>query len=167
MQKDVQIDSNQFATIATNLLNQGLLEAGRTTAKRIFRELEEGRTVGLTNLRMEDGGQVRFDLSLDAQAFNGALNYSAFRDGVVALVADLATALRAEKTLPTYKPVDGPESLPTEMVGSTLFGAGGLTEHEGVTNLLMLGVRPRDDQPIVTLQLMYLDPAQFATAAAS
>jgi hypothetical protein len=62
MKKDKVLEANQLATIAANLLNDGILEADRTTAKRIFRELEASRRVTLTNLKMEDGGTVRMDL---------------------------------------------------------------------------------------------------------
>jgi hypothetical protein len=50
MKKDKVLEANQLATIAANLLNDGILEADRTTAKRIFRELEASRKVTLTNL---------------------------------------------------------------------------------------------------------------------
>ena len=78
MQKDQQIDSNKFATIAVNLLHRGIIESGRTTAKRIFRALEEEQRVKLTTLKMEDGGTIQMDLIMDARAFNGNLNYSAW-----------------------------------------------------------------------------------------
>ena len=64
MKKDKVLEANQLATIAANLLNDGILEADRTTAKRIFRELEASRKVTLTNLKMEDGGTVRMDLTM-------------------------------------------------------------------------------------------------------
>ena len=100
MKKDKVLEANQLATIAANLLNDGILEADRTTAKRIFRELEASRKVTLTNLKMEDGGTVRMDLDMDAGAFNGSLNFSAWRDGVLALVARLSDDLRLGKPLP-------------------------------------------------------------------
>ena len=99
MQSKRDITPVQFATVAANLLHQGVLEAGRTTAKRMFRELEAGRTVTITQLRMEDEGLTRIDLSLNKTAFQGAMNYSAFRDGVLALVARLSETLRDKKAI--------------------------------------------------------------------
>lgn len=164
MRESKEIGSDQLATIAANLLHQGILEAGRTTAKRIFRELEEGRALTLTKLKMEDGGLVRIDVTLDADAFRGAINYSAFRDGLLALVARLSDALREGASLPVFQPIDGPDSLPPAMQGSRLFGVGGVTEHDGAVNVLMLGVRPDGEKPVVTLQLVYVEPDQFAAS---
>lgn len=167
MKQDKYIDSNQFATIAVNLLHRGILEADRTTAKRIFRELEEGRTVGLTNLKMEDGGMLRWDLTLDARAFQGSLNFSAWRDGVLALVARMSDELREGKSLTVFHPLDAEDQLPDDMVGHKLFGTMGITVHDGTVNTLLLGARPDPEKPIVTLQLVYVDPAQFATSESS
>ena len=57
------LTDEQFATISANVLHQTLIEVSRTVGKRIFRELEAGKRVALTQLRMEDEGQVRLDLA--------------------------------------------------------------------------------------------------------
>ncbi len=166
--KVASIGNEQFATIAVNLLHQGLIEAERTTAKRVFRELDAGRTVTLTKLKMEDGGIVRMDLTLDATAFDGDLNFSMFRDGVLALVSQLSETLRAGKPLAVLHPID--EAGVREDNANRVFAAGGITVNEGVANVLMLGVYPEPQRPIVTLQLLYVDAAQFqsdSTAASS
>jgi len=166
MQKTKDLNPTQFATIAANLLNQGLLEAGRTSAKRIFRELEAGRRITLTKLQMEDGGLTRIDLTLDYQAFQGSINYSAFRDGVLALVARLSDTIREGKGVQIFQAVDdNQQPLPAESFNTRLFAVGGLTVHDGTPNVLMLGVEPSRDQPVVTLQLMYVDPEQFKVGA--
>ena len=74
------LTDEQFATISANVLHQTLIEVSRTVGKRIFRELEAGKRVALTQLRMEDEGQVRLDLTLDHTEFRGGLNFSLFRD---------------------------------------------------------------------------------------
>lgn len=165
MQKDKQIDSNQFATISVNLLHRAIIESDRTTAKRIFRTLEEGQKVRLTTLKMEDGGSVQILLTLDATAFNGHLNFSAWRDGVLALIAKLSDDLRAGARVPVFYPMDPAEQRNDDLAESKLFGAVGATVHDGAVNTLMLGVKPDPQKPVVTLQLMYVDPAQFAASA--
>lgn len=167
MRDSKTIGTQQFATIAANLLHQGVLEAQRTTAKRIFRELEQGRKVSLTRLQMEDGGQVRFDLKLDPEGFRGVLNFSAFRDGLMALVAHLSDTLRAGREVPVFDPIPDETATADAYGGTRIFGVPGLTDHDGMLNALMLGVEPDKVQPVVTLHLLYVDPTQFNAASAS
>lgn len=166
MNKDKVLEANQLATIAANLLHQGILEADRTTAKRIFREVEAGRKVTLTNLRMEDGGTIRIDLVLDARAFNGTLNFSAWRDGVLALVAQLSDELKTEKPLPVFKPLEDQDGMSDGDPNLNLIGCIGGTSHDGVVNTIMLGISPDPAQPVVTFSLVYVPPGQFASAEA-
>ena len=167
MQSKAQFNTVQFATIAANLLNQGVLEVGRTAAKRMFRELEAGRRIALTQLRMEDGSLTRIDLTMDAQAFQGTMNYSAFRDGVLALVARLSDAIREEREIGLLSPLDNGQEIPADKVNLQLFSVGGLTVHDNTPNVLMLGVQPAEADPVVTLQLLYVPPGQFAQASSS
>lgn len=167
MRESKTIDTQQFATIAANLLHQGVLETQRTTAKRIFRELEEGRKVSLTRLRMEDGGEIRFDLSMDADGFNGVLNFSAFRDGLLALVANLSDALRAGSVIAVFDPIKDQESTADGYATTRIFGIPGITNHDGMVNALMLGVQPDPVQPVVALHLLYVDPNQFVADSSS
>jgi hypothetical protein len=167
MKKDKVLEANQLATIAANLLNDGILEADRTTAKRIFRELEASRRVTLTNLKMEDGGTVRMDLTMDAGAFNGSLNFSAWRDGVLALVARLSDDLRLGKPLPVFKPLDTEEQTLDGGGDLNLIGSVGGTNHDGMVNAIMLGLAPDPERPIVTFSLVYVDPDQFLSSDAA
>lgn len=167
MQKGQVLEANQLATIAANLLNNGVLEAERTTAKRIFRELEGRRKVTLTQLKMEDGGTVRMDLAMDARAFNGSLNFSAWRDGVLALVARLSDDLRTGKPLPVFKPLDTEEQGSDGVSDLNLIGSVGGTNHDGMINAIMLGLAPDPERPIVTFSLIYVDPDQFLSADAA
>ena len=73
------LTDEQFATISANVLHQTLIEVSRTVGKRIFRELEAGKRVALTQLRMEDEGQVRLDLTLDHTEFRGGAQFFAIQ----------------------------------------------------------------------------------------
>ncbi len=160
MRSRKDITAVQFATVAANLLHQGVLEAGRTTAKRMFRELDAGRKVTITQLRMEDEGLTRIDLSLDKSAFQGVMNYSAFRDGVLALVARLSETLRDEKAIGVLTPIiDGQATADDSTM--KMFDVAGLTIHDETPNVLLLGVVASSEEPLVTLHLVYVDPAQF------
>ena len=153
------LTDEQFATISVNVLHQTLIKVSRTVGKRIFRELEAGTRVALTQLRMEDGGQVRLDLTLDHTEFRGALNFSLFRDSVLALLAKMTETLKDEDTpLPALRMMDESGQATSER---RLFGVPGLVVAEGVPNVLMMGATPSASEPVVLIELMYIDPEQF------
>ena len=160
------LTDEQFATISVNVLHQTLIEVSRTVGKRIFRELEGGTRVALTQLRMEDDGQVRLDLTLDHTEFRGALNFSLFRDSVLALLAKMTETLKDEDTplLPALRMMDESGQATSER---RLFGVPGLIVVEGVPNVLMMGATPSTSEPVVLIELMYIDPQQFAQSDAS
>jgi len=145
---------DKFLQIAVNLLYKVFIEASRTRAKRTFAELFEGRRVALIEVEMEDKGQVRFDLTLDAGEFRGRLNFGAFKASVSMLVARAAEALQAQKNVPVFT-AEGRDS-------HILFGVLGVTVEDGKANALALTADTGQAVGVAELRLMYLDPSQFA-----
>ena len=159
------LTDEQFATISANVIHQSLIEVSRTVGKRIFRELEVGKRIAVTQLRMQDEGEVRLDVTLDHSEFRGALNFSIFRDSVLALLSRLGDTLRDEETsLPVMRMMDEAGEAASER---RLFGVPGLIVVDGVPNMLMMGATPSASEPVVLIELMYIDPEQFAQSDAS
>lgn len=148
-----RLSQTQFLTLSANLLNEALLESTRADAKKRFRVLEEGKSLVLNHVRMEDGSILRVELALNAAEFRGRLNFSGFRASVSGLLANLVEGLKAGRTLQVYE-AEHDERL-------RLFGVSGLTLHDGQVNVMGLGAYTSDRDPLVQLQLMYLNPAQF------
>jgi hypothetical protein len=153
------LPQKQFLTLSANLLNLALLETTRADAKKCFRGLQEGRSLLLNQVRMEDGSLVRFELVLNASEYRGRLNFSAFRGGVSVLLHNLVQALREEQPLQVYQAEHDARLV--------LFGVTGLSVQERQPNVLGLGAYTSDSEPLVQLQLMYLDPAQFVRDGSS
>lgn len=154
------LTEEQLATISANILHQGLIEVSRTVGKRLFRELESGTRIAVTQLRMEDGSEVRMDLKLDRSEFRGALNFSLFRDSVLALLSRLSDTLRDEESaLPVMRLMDEAGQSTSER---RLFGVPGVIALDGVPNMLMMGATPSPSEPVILIELMYIDPEQFA-----
>ena len=159
------LTDEQFATISANVIHQSLIEVSRTVGKRIFRELEAGKRIALTQLRMEDEGQVRLDVTLDYSEFRGALNFSLFRDSVLAMLSRLSDNLRDEEaSLPVMRMMDESGQATSER---RLFGVPGVIALDGVPNMLLMGATPSASEPVVLIELMYIDPEQFAQSEAS
>ena len=150
----VQMDAPSVLAIAASLFKTGLLDAGRTEAKRYFRELEAGRELILSDMTMPDKSTLRVKLQLLPQEFRGNLNFSAYREQLLFLTAELAKVVNA-KTEPLVMSDDDGSQL--------LFNIPALTYIDGVLNALVLGADLRRPGALV-LQLMFIDPEQYRSA---
>ena len=148
------LSQDKFLTIAVNLINKALLEAGRTEAKSRFKELSQGRRLPLTQVQMEDKSLVRFDLALDHGEFQGKLNFGGFRASVALLLKNLVDTLKENKPITAFSADNDPDV--------KLFGVTSVTVEDGKPNVMVLGSDSAGGQPLVVLRLMYLDPQQFA-----
>jgi hypothetical protein len=93
------------------------------------------------------------------------LNFSLFRDSVLALLTKMTETLKDEETpLPALRMMDESGQATSER---RLFGVPGLVVAEGVPNVLMMGATPSASEPVVLIELMYFDPQQFAQSDAS
>lgn len=147
------LPTDKFLTLSVNLLHKVFLEATRTEAKNLYRDISEGKVVPLTRVRMEDGSEVRFEVGLDHSEYRGRLNFGAFRAGLTLLVANIADALREEKAVKTFHAAHDPNVV--------IFGITAVTVEEGEPSILVLGADAGTGQPSVVLQLMYLERRQF------
>lgn len=148
-----RMENDKFLTVAVNLLHRALIEKHRAEAKALFRQLLEGRAVGLTRLQMEDRSQIPVTLSLDVTEHDGRLTFGAFRASLGLLVANIVEAIKHPETLQTYTAQSDP--------GLVLFGVPAIAYDHGHVSVLALGARSSSDHPQLDLRLMYLPPDQF------
>ena len=153
------ISREQFLTICTNLLYRAFVKASRTDAKKLFREISDGRPVRLTQLEMEDRSMVEFQISMDHSEFRGKLNYGAFRASIGNLLGNIAQTLEQKKEIQTF----GAENNENSMI----FGVTGLTVEDDQPNVLALSTTTAVNEANVMMRLMYLDPEQFVQRAGS
>ena len=82
-----------------------------------------------------------------------------------ALLAKTTETLKDEDSpLPALRMIDEGGQATSER---RLFGVPGLVVAEGVPNVLMMGATPSASEPIVLIELMYIDPEQFAQSDAN
>lgn len=147
------IPKEKFLLIAINLLHRHIVAAGRAQAKRVYRELKEGRVVAITTVKMEDDSTADFRLSLDHSEFKGHLNFGAFRGGLSVLLGNISMALEDKRDVSVFSMEQRP--------GSILFGITGVTVEGDKPCVMVLGADMEGEAGAVILRLMYLDPAQF------
>ena len=148
------IPKDKFLMIAANLLHRQFIAAGRTAAKQLYREIEAGRVMPMTTVKMEDESTVQFSIELDHSEFQGHLNFSAFKASVSSLLGNFARALQEKKEVTVFSQDRGPNAV--------LFGITGPTVEDNQANVMMLGSDGGGVAGAVMLRLMYLDPAQFS-----
>jgi hypothetical protein len=150
--QNFKLSPANFLTIASNVLYKTLLEAPRTTSKKLFKAIGDGRKVSLLDVSINEDTSLRFDLALDHSEFRGGrLNFTAFRNSLTVLVGTLSESLKKEAEVSVF----------TEQTdGSMLFGVPGVTRDEEQVNVLMLGVDLRGPGSVL-LKLQYIDPDQF------
>jgi len=151
----------RFLRIATNLIYKSFLEASRDEAKKLFRDIEEGKRMPLVRVQMEDDSEVRFDVTLDNSLYDGRLNFTGFRNSLTVLVKNLHDTLENdEQALKVFRDNDNPNNM--------MFGVLGITEEEGRVNVLALGADTSPNaEAAIHLQLMFLDKDQFRQQAES
>ncbi len=148
------IPRDQFLLMAVNLLARAFIQAPRTDAKRVYREMAEGRPIQLATVEMEDKSTARFDLSLDHGEFRGKLNYGAFRASLATLLGNITAKLQEEGTeVSVFTAGEDPNNM--------IFGVNAVTIEQEQPNVLVLGADTGMRGNSVMLKLVYLDPAQF------
>ena len=150
---------DQFLTISVNLLHRAFMEAKRTDAKNLFKAVSEGKRVALTNVQMEDKSTIRFDLSMDHSEYVGTLNYGAFRSSLMALLSNLAAAVKEQAQIPTFGAEGNPDNV--------IFGVTGVSVEKDVPSVLVLSSNTSGQDASVMLRLMYLDYHQFIASQQS
>ena len=93
---------DQLGQLTAHLLHKAFIETTRTVSKGVFRRLVDGEVVPITQLEFEGDETVQLNMKLHMSAYRGDINYTRFRDGVVALLQELLTALSKEGALKTF-----------------------------------------------------------------
>lgn len=148
---NVNMDASSVLAVAVSLFKTCLIDAGRTEAKRHFKELEAGRELFLTEIAMPDKSTLRVRLQLMAQEYNGQLNYSAFKSQLQMLSAELVKVVQA-KSEPIVMSGDNGRQL--------MFNIPAISHIDGEFNAFVLGADLRRRGELV-LQLMFIDPNQY------
>jgi hypothetical protein len=149
------ISQEKLLVMAANLLHRAFFDSSRLLAKRRYQSLENGATVFLATVKMEDGSELQVNLSLDSTELRDKLNFSAFRQLIGQLLAAYAQTFKDKQPLPTFSSADNRR-------WSYLIPA----LHQGAerSNVLILGLDVRKPAAM-TLELMFIDPTQFQPRA--
>ncbi|GIX30835.1 MAG: hypothetical protein KatS3mg124_1307 [Porticoccaceae bacterium] len=152
MADSLQIRIEHLLALAVQGLDQALLRAPKARARRLYKELREGRTVDFGTLTASDRRfpPVRLKLALDHSQFVGFLTLPLFRQALADLLRGLATRLSRREEIRLFEAEGG---------GEVIAFVPGLVGDGHHLNVLVLGIVPGPSQAVLKLQ--FLDPDQF------
>ncbi len=145
------IPNKNFMTMGANLLAKAFFEANRTDAKRCFRELCDGKRIGLSRVVMDDKSTIDVLLAMNCDEYCGKISFSHFREQLRLLLKRFAAALEKDEPL---------EVLTEQGGASSVFKMPILHSAEEQVNALILGWAATAPGQL-EFRLLYLDPEQF------
>ncbi len=151
------IAQDKLLGIAANLLDKAFFDTSRDLAKRRYQGLEKGDRVFLVKLAMEDRNELQVDVRLDRREQRNKLNFSAFRDVVAQLLVAVSHQLKAQQPLPVFS---------SEDKGRWMYLIPAVQRGDEQDDVMVLGLDARRPGQL-TLELMFIDPTQFQSSAAS
>ncbi len=153
------ISQDQLLAIAANILDKAFFDSSRVLAKRRYRALEKGDRVFLINVAMEDRSELAVDVRLDRTELRNNLNFSSFRDVLAQVLGATSQLLKAKQPLPVFSDSDNGRWV--YLIPAVYRAEAGSGERD---DLLILGLDARRPGKL-TLELMFIDPAQFQSQA--
>ena len=151
----IELDTATFLTVIYNNYKRLFLDSSEIQAEEDYRTLMDDQTVPIIEISAPDQGEVTCDLALDHSQFLGTLNFSRFRNVLIAHLSQIADTLKSEGEL---------NVLTNEDTGDIVYYVPGIVEEDGTINVLVTGVEQRTAGEL-TVRLMFLDPQQFAVQA--
>lgn len=149
-----KLKNKDVVAFISNMLKLVVFDNTRDNAKRIFRDLHEGKTLNLPAIRMPDESEVQLRMNLDFKHFRGKPVFSQFRNHLRALLNQVM--VRGQQgDIPMWVAPDGSRrmvNLPIPM------------EIDGVLNVLAVGFASSDQG--ILINLVYVDPNQVQRVAA-
>jgi hypothetical protein len=145
------ISAEKLLTISINLLHQAFGDTTRLLAKRRFQYLENGKSVYLATVRMEDGSELKVNVKLDHSELKGKLNFGSFRQLAAQLTGACVRELESGQALNIFSEQDEKR---------WVYLTPALYQNETALNMLVLGANLRQPGEL-TIELMFVDPEQF------
>lgn len=152
--KDVktQIGIDQLLTLSLQGLDGLFFKAHKEKAKKLYKEIHEGRVVNFGSLNFKDNQllPIKLKLSLDYSQFVGHLTFHVFKVALQQTLRHVAQKLEKHADLNIFT-ADASD----EIVVLTP----GIIQQGDIVNVMAIGITPSSQAAIVKLQ--FLDPEQF------
>ena len=154
--EEVNLDPKALLTAMHNNLNTQFFSDSRDDAKQLFNAIADGKQVPFMRINTESHGEIICHLNLDHSQYIGKLNFGNFRKALALLLKRVAEKISGNEDL----------NVLNSEHGDTIFNVPGIIESENnVFNVLVSGLRQHAAGQM-SIRLIFLDPTQYADAAA-
>ncbi|MEH6549980.1 MAG: hypothetical protein V7711_14935 [Pseudomonadales bacterium] len=141
----------QFLNMAGSVLHKTFFDSTRQIAKRVYKDIVDGKRQALMTVALEDKSEMQIYLSLDHSEYRGTINFSQFRRQIGVLVSRYAARVQEEGEI---------NLMTNEETGAQLLNIPAVVADGDQLNVLVLGWISKAPGTM-DLQLMFLDPEQF------
>jgi len=148
-----KLKNKDVVALISNMLKLVIFDNTRDNAKRIFKDIFDGKTLNLPAIRMQDESEVPLRLKLDVTHFSGKPVFSQFRNHLRALLNKVVVTSQ-KGDIPMWVAPDGSQrmvNLPIPM------------QVDGHVNVLAMGFSS-NAQGIV-INLVFVDPSKVQRVA--
>jgi len=153
-QQGINIDARKLFNLGANLLVAGFKNQSPENAKKLFKELKQGTSVGSGELTgAKSGVKIPIKLELDRSEYKGQFNFPNFELSLNAMLQKFQTEVRKDKDLKELR------TLTNEATGGIVFNLPSGVEIQGNVNVMMMAMEPSTENLVV--RLMFVDAAQF------
>ncbi len=152
-----KMPAERLLAIAVNVLNMAFHTGPRLDAKRRYQFILEHKPVFLLDMALDNGNQVKVTLAMESSELRGRLNFSLFRQLIAQLLVNYSDALQAGKPLNVFSDAQHRRSV--------FLHPAFCNTAQGVNALALAIDHGRVGE--LRLELVFLDPQQFATPAAA
>ncbi len=153
-QQNINIDARRLFNLGANLLVAGFINQKPEKAKKLFKELKQGKSIAAGHLTAEQSGiKIPITLELERSEYRGQFNFPNFEICLKSLLNQFQIKVRQDKELKELRTLTNRET------GGIVFNVPGPAQIDDQINVLMLGIEPRENE--VRVQLMFFDPDQF------
>lgn len=151
---NIKID--QLLTMSLNGLDGLFFKAHKEKAKKLYKELSDGKVVDFGSLTFNDPKivPIKLKLALDNSEFRGHLTFHLFRAVLQQTMVNLARKLEKKQNLNIFSNDNSQEIIVLTP---------GLIQHGGEVNVMAVGISALPQSAIIKLQ--FLDPDQFKKQA--
>lgn len=150
--QEITINLHQLLPLTLQSLDRLFLRSQKEKAKKLFKEIADGKVIDLGSLTFEDKRlePIKLRLALDHSEFVGLLTFHLFKVALQQTLQSIAVKLEKKQDLNIFESNDSEE---------IIFLTPGIIQQDEKINVMVVGVKPSLQAALIKLQ--FLDPEQF------